>query len=62
MKLEDVFKSQNLREKLPPFLVKIFDAKHGERIHLRGIIHKEEFIKFLEFAYCDKLIEPVTGL
>ena len=60
LKLEDALKNQSLRDRLPQFIVKVFDAKNGERIHLRGIKHKDEFIKFLEFAYCDKLVEPIT--
>ena len=61
MKLEDAFKSQNLRQRLPKFLLKVFDAKTGDRIYLSGIKHKDEFIKFLQFAYCEKLVETVTG-
>ena len=61
LKIGDILNSKILREKLPAFLVRVFDAKDGERIFLRGVKNKDEFIKFLEFAYCDKLIEPVTS-
>ena len=60
LKLEDALTNKSLRDRLPQFIVRVFDAKNGERIHLRGIRHKDEFIKFLEFAYCDKLVEPVS--
>ncbi len=51
-----------MKSQCPPFFQKIFDAQNGERIRLPGVKHKAEFLRFLEFCYCDKLIEPVTGL
>ena len=37
LRLEDALKDKSLRDQLPQFIVKVFDAKNGERIHLRGI-------------------------
>ena len=51
-----------MKAQCPKFFQMIFDAKVDEKIRLPGIKHRQEFLRFLEFCYCDKLIEPVTGL
>ena len=51
-----------MKAQCPKFFQKVFDAQSNEQIRLPGVKHKQEFLRFLEFCYCDKLIEPVTGL
>ena len=45
----------------PQFFQRVFDAKAGATLRLPGISSRAEFLLFLEFCYCDRLVKPVTG-
>jgi hypothetical protein len=46
------------------FLQKVFNARAGEQVLLSEVndLQKEEFLIFLEFCHCEKLIKPMTCL
>ena len=61
MRMEEVLSNPQTRVMCPQFFQRVFDAKLGQTLRLPGIHSRTEFLLFLEFCYCDKLVTPVTG-
>lgn len=48
---------------MPEFFVKVFNTPIGESLVITFVteITEEEFTKFLEYCYCDKVLSPITA-
>jgi hypothetical protein len=46
------------------FLKKVFNARAGEKIFLQEVseAQRSEFLVFLEFCHCEKIVQPITCL
>ena len=61
MRMEEVLSCSQTKSMCPQFFQRVFEAKPGQSLRLTGVSSKPEFLLFLEFCYCDKLVTPVTG-
>lgn len=42
------------------FVKRVYNAKPGEEVVLSGVACRQAFLRFLEFLYCDRFVEPIT--
>ena len=42
------------------FVKKVYNAKPGEEVAVTGVHCKSSFLRFLEFLYCDRFVDPIT--
>ena len=56
--------NQQVRFHCSSFLQKVFKAQAGEKVFLSEINESQraEFLAFLEFCHCEKLVQPMTCL
>lgn len=61
--LSEVLQDAELVNMMPDFFQLVLRAPIGECLVLQfdKEIAQEDFIKFLEYCYCDKVLSPITG-
>jgi hypothetical protein len=61
--MSDILENSELVNLMPNFFQLVFKTPVGDSLALtfeREITH-EDFTKFLEYCYCDKVLSPITG-
>lgn len=59
--MQEVMKSEPLAQYLPVFLRHCYQAAKNSTLLVAQAIPSDIMNKFLEFCYCDKVLNPITG-
>ena len=61
--MSQILENSELLSLMPDFFLKVFNTPIGDCLALTFVteIEKEDFTKFLEYCYCDKVLSPMTA-